>query len=280
MKTTKIEWTEHSWNPVIGCTKISEGCKNCYAEKMAKWLCVMGNESYFPVVDPKGWTGKTNFAESQLNKPFKFKKSSMFFVVSMGDLFHESVPFEWVDKTMTVIASNPHHIFQVLTKRPKQMNEYFNYEDISWMSEKMMGFERIRYYCYHNNGMNIEYEDFYPLKNLWLGVTTENQKWADERIPELLKIPAKVRFLSIEPCLGYISLFYHTSCFTSVDWVIVGSESGPNRRPAKLEWIESIVDQCQTANVPVFVKQLEINGKLVKDINKFPKHLQLREYPI
>jgi protein gp37 len=286
--TTKIEWTQETWNPIIGCTKISEGCKNCYAEKFAYRLShnpkTMNN--YVHVVDlvTKKWSNKTQLIKSALTKPLKWKKSKMIFICSIGDLFHESVPFEWIDKVISLIGITPIHTFQILTKRPERMLEYFKHfgNEI-----KKAGFDSIP--SQSENPL-----DYYgPLPNLWLGVTCENQEMADKRIPILLQIPAKVRFVSCEPLLEEILLKqqwknylegwdteigcrsdingYPEPCpeqiqTNKIDWVITGPETGFRKRPCKKEWIESLYEQCKSANVPFFDKK----NVLGKNIKQYP----------
>jgi protein gp37 len=247
---TKIEWTDSTWNPVVGCSKISEGCENCYAEKMACRLAAMGNDFYDFAIIKKHWSGTANFVEPVLEIPLHWKRPRKIFVCSMGDLFHESVPFEWVDKVMAIVQLCPQHTFQVLTKRPVRMAEYFKT---------------------HNLGLDTIP---FPLPNLWLGVTAENQRRADERIPLLLQIPAAVRFVSCEPLLGPIdfrplaskgytilSRYYSSTgfddkgsqperdrmCnqFPKIDWIIVGGETGPGARAMHPDWVRSIRDQCK-----------------------------------
>jgi len=248
---TKISWTNESWNPATGCTKISAGCKNCYAESIAK----------------RFWNGR-KFTDIQihadrLNKPMHWKKARMIFVNSMSDLFHKDIPFEFAEKVWDVMSDCPQHTFQILTKRADQMLEYAN-----WMPNG-----RIR---------RIGYD------NVWLGTTVENQITADQRIKHLLKIDADVKFLSVEPLLEQIDIsfaftqkkyFGNITQNTGINWVIIGCESGLKKRPCNIEWIENIVEQCKFANVPVFVKQLNLNGKVEKNINNFPAHLRLQEYP-
>jgi len=249
---SKIEWTESTWNPVVGCTKVSAGCQNCYAEKMAYRLACMGQEKYQEVLhqrtrlvdeDAGHWNGKTICDEPTLQKPLHWKKPRRIFVCSMGDLFHETVPFEFIEKVMAVIAVCPQHTFQVLTKRPERMRKF------------------IRPIIDH-------------LPNVWLGVTIESPNYW-RRAKLLQKIPTAVKFLSLEPLitdLGDLDL-------RDIEWVIVGCESGPKQRECKIEWVQSIADQCKQAGVPVFIKQLNINNKAVKDINQFPEDLRFREYP-
>lgn len=218
MTKTKIQWTERTWNPVTGCTKISEGCRNCYAEVMAKRLQGMGQKRY-----KNGFT--LTLHPEALNEPKKVKEPSMFFVCSMADLFHRDVPFEYIDKVMETIEACPQHVFQLLSKRPERMCGYF--------LNKMVG-SRI----------------FVP-RNVWLGVTVESieNKW---RIDDLCHTPyAPVRFLSCEPLLddlGELDLL-------GIDWVIVGGESGSQARKMSKEWVLNIQRQCAAQGVPFFFKQ-------------------------
>lgn len=250
---TKIPWTDQTWNPIVGCSKISDGCKNCYAETMAARLSVMigrigtGGQTdawsaYSSVVTDRRWNGSTALIASALSKPLLRKKPARFFVGSMGDLFHPSVPSEWIDQVMAVVSLCSRHIFQLLTKRPERMREYFE-----------------RYYA-----------GTPPLPNIWLGVTAENQAMADERIPALLQIPASKRYISVEPMLGPIEV--PDDVLRNLDWVIIGAESGPNRRQCSLEWVSRLGILCNCAAVPWFVKQIhDINGKLVKSPANWPQ---------
>lgn len=188
-----------------------------------------------------------------------------------NDLFHESIPFECIDKVMAVIALCPQHTFQILTKRPRRMREYF-----------------IDQYPLRSRLMNTMTEiygsprvyDSWSLPNLWLGVTCENQRLADDRIPALLGIPAAVRFISIEPMLEEVVVGYAgANWIKELDWVIVGAESGPNRRQCKLWWVENIVSEAGDYNTPVFVKQLDIDGKVSKDMSHWPDELKIRLWP-
>ena len=228
---------------------------------MAWRLAHIDKTKYYSEVVENGnnrcWNGKTHFVETQLKKPFKWKKPRMIFVCSMGDLFHESVPFVWFEKVMKVIKKCPQHTFQILTKRPEIMAWYFD-----------------------------AFYKMYPglLDNIWLGVTTENQKQANKRIPILLQIPAKVRFVSVEPMLSNVDLtsihegdeFYTDSLHTenALDWVICGGESGHNARPIESEWPMLLKNQCQRAGVPFFFKQWnkKADGSLLdgKEYKQFP----------
>lgn len=277
MATTKIEWAERVWNPVTGCDKVSPGCQNCYAERMAKRL--RGRHGY-----PKDEPFKVTLHPDRLDQPLKWRKPSRIFVCSMGDLFHEDVPDEFIDQIFFKIVRAKRHNFLILTKRPLRMWKYIETFRVP-----------ITTGSYH--------KDF---EHLWLGVTAENQEQADKRIPILLQIPAAVRFVSIEPMLEGISLakWCHpeeeetTHIFgETFDWVIVGAESGAKRRPPQIEWIENIVEQCRNADVPIFVKQIEMeclnpdcnhrypkfgkenHGHLSKDPSEWPEQLRIRQYP-
>jgi len=246
---TKIEWTDEVWNPVTGCTKVSEGCTNCYAEANAKRF--WGSRKFYDVYHHN----------DRLSIPLHWKNPRKVFVCSMGDLFHEKVSKSFIGLVFGHIKRCPQHIFQILTKRPERMKQFIE----SYYKE--CGFD--------------------VFKNVWLGVTCENQKTADERIPVLLQTPSQIWFLSIEPCLEDINIsrfLDNRDCntvghCTFIDWVIVGCESGAKKRPCKLEWVKNIIAECKRQSVSVFVKQLNINGKVVKDINQFPPDLRIREYP-
>lgn len=211
MKTTKIEWTDKTWNPVTGCSKISVGCVNCYAEVMARRLQSMGQDKYI-----NGFNLTTH--EDVLNKPLRWKKPHTIFVCSMSDLFHKDVPDNFIDKVMNVIDLTPHHRYQLLTKRPERMFEYFN--------------------------------DHIIPDNVWLGVTVECQH-AKKRIDYLRQLNASVRFLSCEPLLedlGELNL-------EKIDWVIVGGESGTKARPMQEEWVLAIKSQTEKQGSAFFFKQ-------------------------
>lgn len=263
--STKIEWTNETWNPIIGCSKISDGCMGCYAEKMAYRLASMAlNKQEYTTLDgyinvlhlKKGdkrhtWNGKTHFQQSQLNKPFKFKKPTMFFVCSMGDLFHESVPFEWILQVWDVMAQNLKHTFQVLTKRPDRMLEFYK-----WLGNKCKsdGFDSIP----SSSEDPLDYID--TPNHIWIGTTVENQEMANERIPILVEIPAKVRFLSCEPLLSdiYFDIFKGDSIISYlsyIQWVVAGKETGSNSRFMDKIWLVNIWEQCKLNDIPFFDKR-------------------------
>lgn len=277
MGDTTIQWTEKTWNPIRGCSVVSPGCVNCYAMKQAHRFSGDGRPYAGLTKQTKAgpqWSGKVMLAEDHLNDPLRWREPRRVFVNSMSDLFHESVPDEWIDRIFAVMALADHHTFQILTKRAKRMHDYLVKRD--W------GFavNRIAKRVVHYNGFG---EVVPPLRNVWLGVSAEDQKHADERIPLLLRTPAAIRFISAEPLLGPIDLTELPSFFdgenrplmrlnalrgrhhcgpavkdaeSRLDWVIVGGESGNGARPFEVSWARSIVKQCAAAKVPCFVKQL------------------------
>lgn len=312
MGDTSIEWTERSWNPIVGCSIVSPGCTNCYAMKMADRL-----EAMAPMPDGRGnihllhyrgtttrgecqnkppvWTGKVAMAPDRaLLEPLRRRKPTIYFVNSMGDLFHEGVPEAWIDRVVAVMAlaellhlcppgpdGRSKHVFQVLTKRADRMRSYLrrlpNRDDIiADEADQIMG-------------GNLPVELLVavkrlvrmPLPNVWLGVSTEDQKRADERVPLLLDTPAAVRFVSAEPLLGPVdfeSIPYpdglrldalsglhfdgegavegvYGSPDPKLDWIIVGGESGPSARPMHPDWPRQIRDACAAAGTAFFFKQ-------------------------
>ena len=292
---TKIEWTDATWNPVIGCSKVSAGCQNCYAESVAKRFGKEG-EYYGEVISSNGygtpikWSGNTVRKDPEFN-PLRVRKSRTIFVCSMGDLFHESVPDEWIDDVMAVIAMTPQHRYMILTKRPKRMKDYFGQDDkraIKIMTSLFMWQDELvdspDYDFSVDNKVNralarLSLDGGWPLSNLALGVSIEDQKSADERIPILLRTPAAKRFVSYEPALGPVDLMdisfnvpggeAHISALdcdvdldddelfhgVTLDLVIAGGESGPKARPMHPDWARSMRDQCKITGVPFHFKQ-------------------------
>jgi len=286
---TKIEWTSETWNPIIGCSKVSPGCANCYAARMAARFA--STTPYAEVLKPNRqpsrngwlpeWNGSVRLITDRIYQPLRWRKPRMIFICSMGDLFHENVSGVWIGRVLSVMETCRQHTFQILTKRPARRAKMW---------------KRIK-------------PDTYP--NVWLGTSCEDQKRADERIPLLLKTPAAVRFVSLEPLLGEIDLgplwlgwvkagYDHGANKTIIanqndfryagmvnkrqpqlDWVIIGCESiqGKLGRECKLEWVEGIIEQCQRAGVPVFVKQLPINGKVSHNIKDWPGWARVRQMP-
>ncbi|MHC5747363.1 MAG: phage Gp37/Gp68 family protein [Nostoc sp.] len=274
--STNIQWCDETWNVIVGCSRVSgsPGCARCYAAKAAK----SPRLQQFPQYQAVGkWDGTVEFVKFQLIKPLYWKKPKRIFVCSMADLFHANVPDEWIHQVMAVVALSPQHTFQILTKRPERMKEYFSqqslwikwYEaakDFLWdaISEKFGGLINLQQYFI---------DQPFPLSNVWLGTSTENQQMANKRIPILLQIPAAVRFLSCEPLLEEIDFrqggaiqklisddYEWELVNEDIQWIVVGGESGPNSRPCHIEWLESIVQQCHAAKTSVFVKQLGANA--------------------
>lgn len=252
MQKSDISWTERTWNPTTGCNKVSQECKFCYAETIANRF--WGERKFTDVISH----------EDRLHYPVSLKKPSMIFVNSMSDLFHEKVSNDFIREVYFRMALSQQHTFQVLTKRPERFIEFYTY---------LNGYVG-KYDCgsYINNWYRS------GMKNLWLGVSAGNVHTFDERRFFLSQTPAAVKFISLEPLLGNINFDF--SEVSKPDWIIVGCESGAKRRECKIEWIENIVNQCKDFEIPVFVKQMEINGKVCKNIEDFPKHLQIQEYPI
>jgi len=267
MNKTKIEWCHRTWNPVIGCSKVSEGCENCYAATMAKRLEAMGKPEYAGITLDIGfgmneWSELVSCVESRLTEPLRLRKPSRIFVCSMSDLFHEKVPLEFIADIFNIMAYCPRHTFLSLTKRPACMLRIL---------DDMMSGE-------HSLG-NADW----PLPNVWLGVTAENQHRADERIPILLQTPAALRFVSCEPMLEPIFLPPFTGGQkggSEIAWVICGGETGPHARPFSLDWARSLRDQCAAAGIPFFMKQggdfLFRRGATFEDL---PADLQIRQHP-
>lgn len=263
--STKIQWTDETWNPSVGCSKVSTGCENCYAERMARRQIAMGNKQYKGTVDERGkWTGKTNLVESQLAKPLRWRKPRKVFVCSMGDLFHESVPDESIEEVFAVMALADKHTFQVLTKRPDRMRAFLADDGDRYHWAMIEGHAQRIHHMRTGEDPSMWLAVHGPLPNVWLGTTVENQAAADERIPHLLSTPAAVRFVSCEPLVGAVDLsgymdegwFYNEEPLDGpLDWVIAGGESGPGARPMHPDWARSLRDQCQAAGVPFFFKQ-------------------------
>ena len=224
---TGIEWTDATWNPVTGCTKVSEGCDHCYAETIAHRFA--GTKAY-----PNGFD--VTLRPERLDQPLRWKRPRKVFVNSMSDLFHSDVPDDYIAQVFEVMTKAQQHTFQVLTKRPGRMR--------SLLSRR----------SFRDNFAH--WGQPWPLPNVWLGTSVETQRWADVRIPLLLDTPAAIRFLSCEPLLGPIDLFaWNIDRGMRVDWVIVGGESGPHARPMHPDWARQLRDDCLTAGIPFHFKQ-------------------------
>jgi protein gp37 len=271
---SKIEWTGKTWNPIVGCSVVSPGCTNCYAMRMAARLERM-SATQFPqyagTTRPSKagpvWTGKVALAEGMLDRPLRVRTPTTWFVNSMGDLFHEDVPDEWILRVLDVIRQASYHggsnvgridrgdgehTFQCLTKRSRRMRDVMT--RLRWDGEML-------HLLTHDDGRSRVL-----LRNLWLGVSAERQHEADARVPDLIETPAAVRFVSAEPLLGPVDFtrrmahpagdrLSSRTWLDAMDWIIVGGESGAGARPMHPGWARSIRDQCTAAGVPFFFKQ-------------------------
>lgn len=275
---TGIAWTDATWNPVTGCSKVSAGCKHCYAERVFPrayhgqtvpdtehrvWDAEHGRYEVWQ--RPRRFTDVKCHPE-RLDQPLRWRRPRRVFVNSMSDLFHPDVPDSFIAQVFGVMALAPQHTFQVLTKRPERMRDWIGQQNAHGMTSWACAAAGVK----HGNAFTAARDNPagmvpWPLPNVWLGVSVEDQATADERIPVLLDTPAAVRFTSAEPLLGPVDLFsvcaYNAPgdgelVWKGPDWVIVGGESGPRARPFDLDWGRSIVAQCRDAGVPVFVKQL------------------------
>ena len=223
---SKIEWTEQTWNPITGCTKVSAGCKNCYAEVIAN----------------RFWKDRKftdiQFHEDRLSEPLRRKKPTMYFVNSMSDLFHESIHGQNIINVLDVMKEAKHHTFQVLTKRPERMRAILDS------------------YC----------ED---LKNVWFGISIENQAMASERLEAFKNTKAKIKFISYEPALTGVDW----TGYEFIGWIIAGGESGAKKRPNDLQWFRNTRDWAKKNNIAFFMKQID-------KVQEIPEDLMIREYPL
>lgn len=287
-----IEWTDATWNPVTGCAVVSPGCTNCYAMRLAGTRLRNHPSRAGLTAETKAgpvWNGKVRLNEGWLRQPLQWKRPRRIFVCAHGDLFAEGVPDAWIDRVFAVMALASQHTFQVLTKRAARMRAYLNDPTTqARVARAMMDLAPIGRFLENapifvpGGAMRVQR---WPLPNVWLGVSAEDQPRADERVPELLATPAAVRYVSAEPLLGPIDLLPHLFIYTHaddaalaaeapppvlpwrdpattpadeiatprLDWVIVGGENGP--RPVHPDWIRQIRDACATAGVPFFFKQ-------------------------
>lgn len=321
-----IEWTDATWNPVAGCTKVSAGCANCYAERMAHRLQKMGRKSGrgakgqgpgeaqkdalgaaipHPSKYAKGFSPTCH--EDALVEPLRWRKPRVIVVCSMGDLFHEAVPDEFIDRVFAVMALAEQHRFLVLTKRAKRMARFMQrLKGLGPAGRRGEFFDSAQYIAGKledgDNALDtaLDILEGCPLHNVGIGVTAENQAAADERIPDLLACPAAMRFVSVEPMVGAVKVGKYIGgpepwddvevcqccgeewrhdlthecppAFTRLDWVICGGESGPGARPMHPDWARGLRDQCAAAGVPFFFKQM--SGR-----EAIPADLQIRQCP-
>ncbi|MDH5542038.1 MAG: phage Gp37/Gp68 family protein [Nitrospinota bacterium] len=255
---SKIAWTDSTLNIVSGCTKVSLGCDNCYAKAIANRFHGSGG---YPKDDPF----KVTLHPGRLEQPLHWKKSRKIFLCSMGDIFHEDVPDEFLDKAFAMMGLASWHTFQVLTKRPERMRRYLDV--VTDNREHSIGAEIMKISGGLHHGI-IEL----PFPNVWLGATVENQEMFNKRWQHLKHISAKILFISYEPALGPLILPADFLERGQKVWVIIGGESGPNARYMRWEWAYSVQKQCKDANVPVFMKQMSRKEPI-------PDQLLIREFP-
>jgi protein gp37 len=295
-----IAWTEQTWNPIRGCSRVSEGCRHCYAETVAHRFSGKG-QPYEGLTNGHGmWNGAVRMVPEHLDDPIHWTRPRMVFVNSMSDLFHEELALEQIGRIFATMALSPQHTFQVLTKRSVRMST-------------MMGTDRFRDYVSWAVGQipitnrtdtrNVLPYLKWPLPNVWLGTSVEDQETADNRIPWLLQTQAAVRWVSYEPALGpvdftgqgWISCFHptgeqqgdHSRCAPMIDWIVVGGESGAGARTFDLEWGYQTIAQCKEAGrVACFIKQIGSRPRPVTarhskgaDMMEWPEGLRVREYP-
>lgn len=238
-----IEWTDATWNPVTGCVEVSPGCDHCYARTFAeRWRGIEGHyfERGFDVV----------LRPAKLGLPLTWRRPRRVFVNSMSDLFHAEVPAEFIAEVFAVMAATPQHTYQLLTKRHGRMRSLLSDPEFRTLVQDESA-------TLAQEGVDVRGPgnpwDTWPLRNVWLGVSVEDQQRAQLRIPALLDTPAALRWLSCEPLLGPIDLV--EACDGGIDWVVVGGESGPGARPVASEWVRAVRDHCAESDVPFFFKQ-------------------------
>ena len=307
---TGIEWTDATWQPITGCSVVSPGCTNCYAMRLAGTrLREHPSRAGLTTMSKAGpvWNGQVRFNEQWLDQPLRWKRSRRIFVCAHGDLFHESIPDAWIDRVFAVMALCPQHTFQCLTKRSGRMLEYCgniegSYNIATAILDLLIDRKIDGKITDESNPLADERADDdpalkkWPLPNVWLGVSAEDQARADERIPDLLTTPAAVRFVSAEPLLSAVDFtsikvggadsLYRANALTGdgfdgqlLSWIIVGGESGPGARvwPGFEDACHSIRDQCRAAGVAFFMKQMA--GTVKSKMPPIPGNLMIREFP-
>lgn len=306
---TAIAWTDSTWNAIRGCTRVSEGCTRCYAEAVAGRFSAPGQPYHgvavLKVIDGthRGrWTGKIEFVKEHLEDPLRWRRPRRIFVNSMSDLFHENIKDEWIDDIVAVMALSSRHNFQVLTKRPERMRDYLIERSTATDVHSLIS----SYMNRHGAQPTCDMSHEWPAPHIWWGVSAEDQKTTDERIPLLLQTPAAVRWVSYEPAIGPIDFtaIHRTRAegfmrpldgrFNKLNWIVVGGESGPDARPFDIQWARDTISQCENAGTACFVKQLgkdpydsaqpgrphlKVSGK-GDDWKEWPADLRVREYPV
>lgn len=276
---TKIQWTEATWSPVTGCTKISDGCVNCYIERTPPFRMAHRRFS-LPVI---GGTTGVKLHSDRLPVPIRWRKPRRIFVCSLADLFHDEVPTRFIAEVFAVMSLAPQHTFQVLTKRHARLRSVLNSDEFRAMVD---GARMAR------GHQPLPGDGPVVLDHVWIGVSAESQQWANARIPALLATPAAVRWVSAEPLIGPIAM--RPEWTAGLDWLVAGAESGPGSRPCDPDWIRSLIDQCRAGRTVPFVKQLGsvwardtfVGGRPVSatdpkggDWDFWDASLRVREYP-
>ena len=263
---SSIEWTDATWNPVTGCTWASPGCDNCYAARSAATR-LKNHPSRQGLTGKLGrWNGQVRFNAEWLAQPLRWQRPRKIFVAAHGDLFHRSVPEQWIDQIFAVMALAPRHKFQILTKRPERMRAYLR-DDLAaprihgviygWLLHGKPGPSGFRFSRRQRLDCALRADRWerlfrWPLPNAWIGVSAEDQRTANLRVQLLAETPAAVRWLSAEPLLGPVEI---DDLLSELDWVVAGGESGPGARPMDPAWARSLRNQCICAEVPFFFKQ-------------------------
>jgi protein gp37 len=311
MNKTKISWTDFSWSSVTGCSPIGAGCDHCWANSLHSMRHKAHLNGKKMAAQYEVTFSTIQLHPSRLEDPFRLRESSKIATCLGGDLFHEKIQNEFIAAVFAIAAACPHLTFQMLTKRPGRMVEWFKW--VGSRSQMLMHESAKQYMGYENKKRPAINTEVWPLPNVWMGVSVWDQPSADEFIPILLNTPAAIRWVSYEPALGplglskYLSIPQfdcpiatdHERC--GLDWVVCGGESGKNARRCDVQWIRSIVDQCKDAEVPVFVKQMgdystrvdptdDVRGPVTKrilwqkragsDPAEWPVDLQVRQFPI
>lgn len=319
---TTIEWSDETWNPTVGCSRVSAGCDHCYAMGVAHRKMTPRHRGLTILRPPTAsrpgidWNGKVRLVPEALDKPMGWRKPRRVFVDSMSDLFHPQVPFEFIAAVFGVMAACPQHTFQLLTKRPARMLEFFAWvraqpKKYASETDAAIVVRELETRHFLTDGAR----DVWPLPNVHLGVSVEDQATADERIPLLTECPAgAIRFVSYEPALGPVDFTGRIASMATghgqmvkqvggwlccgagdrggphVDWIIVGGESGPGARPFDIGWARSVVEQCKETSAKVFVKQLGarpfdkhgaiyLNDRSGGDMAEWPVDVRVREAP-
>jgi protein gp37 len=282
-----ISWTGKTWNPLLGCERVSSGCDRCYAIRTAtiragnphpKVAAAFAGLTH-RVDGQLDWTGQVNLLPDRLDQPLHWRKPDRIFVNSQSDLFHKDVPSEFIARVFAVMAQAPQHTFQVLTKRHARMRSLLNSGAFTDLVARELATVPFGYALFG-----------WPLPNVHLGVSVEDQHWADVRVPALLETPAAVRWLSVEPLLGHVDLtnvapglrygnvgFNALAGSPAISWIVCGGESGPGHRAMDLGWLTRIVDDCRGADVPVYVKQ--DSGQRAGQQGRIPDEYWTHEYP-